>query len=67
MTHSLLDGKHGPPHPSSLRKGADGRTAKPRTHLNCPYPGQGSWASRVATPSERVERLQKSTKGHPPP
>jgi hypothetical protein len=66
MTRSPLDGKHGSPHPSSLRKGDEGHNAKSRTRPDHPHPGQGSGAPRTATPSECVSRLQKSMKGRPP-
>ena len=48
-------GQLGLHHPSSLRKGDEGRNVKTRVTTDRPYPGQGSGASRamaIALPSE---------------
>ena len=60
-------GKHGSPHPSSLRKGDEGRNTKSRAAPDRPYLGQGSGAPRiVTTPSEYITRLKGPVEGHPP-
>jgi hypothetical protein len=54
MTRGRLDGKHGSLHSSSPWKGGEGRKAKPRTHSDRPYQGQGSGAPCTATPIHDV-------------
>ena len=44
-------GKHRSPHPSSLRKGDEGRNSKPRFSPDRSYLGQDSGAPRIAATS----------------
>ena len=59
-----VQGKHGSPHPSSLRKGDEGRNTKPRSSPDRSYLGQDSGAPRITTTSHgQIKELQSPVEG----
>jgi hypothetical protein len=68
MTRGPFDGKHGPPHPSSLRKGDEGHTNKSKSSPRSPPHGIGGsshgytlWMclKKPRSPSEVVSELSR--------